>query len=149
MANKYTHLPTETDRIKMTLREAGFRATEARIAVLILLTESEHPLGVKELQRLLKVTLESTDQATVYRILNSYVKAGLVLPVELRRGYTCYELAAQKHHHHIICEKCGLISDVACDISSVEKNALKESNFSEIRQHSLEFFGRCNDCINT
>jgi Fur family ferric uptake transcriptional regulator len=55
-----------------------------------------------------------------------------------------YELA-EYHHHHMICESCG-------DISEFEECPLDpellppESADFEVRSHSLEVYGRCGAC---
>ncbi len=134
---------------KSTLREAGFRATTARIAVLQLLDRATRPLGIKEIASKLakEAQIGTPDQATLYRMLHDFVNKGLVHSLDLRHGYACYEIAARDHHHHIVCEECGVISDIDCKLAKIEKESLKNSGFATINQHSLEFFGVCNDCV--
>ncbi len=92
---------------------------------------------------------EQIDQATVYRILEIFLKNGLVRLIQFKQDFAYYEIGAQHHHHHIICKNCFKISDVEnCDLSKVEKNILKKSGFQSIQEHSLEFFGTCAECAN-
>jgi Fe2+ or Zn2+ uptake regulation protein len=128
------------------LREAGFRATPGRIAILELLKRSSRPQSTQEILQGLRK--EKLDQATVYRMLEAFKEKGLVRSIHLGHDHIDYELADPKDHHHLICTSCDKVEDVkGCDFDVLAKNALKGSkNFSEISQHSLEFFGICKAC---
>lgn len=127
-----------------TLRDVGFRVTPARVAVLQILEKSEYPLSVNQIQTLLKK--HQVDQATVYRIVNDFVEKGLAQAVRLHANHSSYEKVGKEHHHHIVCEKCGVISDVTCSIPHIERKAMEDSSFSKINSHSLEFLGLCKQC---
>jgi len=129
------------ERIKKQLRQAGFKATPARVALLALLEERAKPLEVSVIMGQIKV---EADQATVYRALRLLAQAGLVRRVQMQAGAAHYEFAALPHHHHLICEKCGLVEDVmvCCD----NQRPLVAS-FSQVTNHNLEYSGICNDCV--
>lgn len=125
------------------LKDAGFRVTTGRMAVLRLLAESPTPLATKEI--LNKVKRVRLDQATVYRMLEAMREKGLVQMVNMEHDHAHWELT--NHHHHVICEQCGKIVDISkCDLHKLETNIKKISGFTDIRRHSLEFFGLCAAC---
>ena len=80
---------------------------------------------------------------TVYRTLYLLNELGIVRRLDLGDG-SRYELA-EDHHHHIICESCGDISDFEECPLDPERLPLKSADF-EVRSHSLEVYGLCAVC---
>jgi Fur family ferric uptake transcriptional regulator len=80
---------------------------------------------------------------TVYRTLDLLGGLGIVRRLDLGDGAR-YELA-EDHHHHMICESCGDISEFdECPLDPALL-PLQSSEF-EVRSHSLEVYGRCLAC---
>ena len=127
------------------LRQKGFRATPGRIALLQVLKTAGKPLSISAVAKKLK----KMDYVSVYRALEALADAGLLRKMSLGHSHTHYELTAGiTHHHHIVCEECGHIEDIAnCSTARIEKKTLEQSrDFSSIEFHSLEFFGLCKKC---
>ncbi len=132
--------------LKQVVRDAGFRATKPRLAFLATLAASEVPLPVSDIAERLG---KKADLVTVYRIAESFEKAGIISRVELRAGKVCYEFTEPgHHHHHIVCTDCGAVEDVdACISDTFARSVAKESRFfNQINSHALEFFGTCTNC---
>ena len=123
------------------LRAAGLRATPARAAVLKLLISRAKPMEAQEILQLIPAGM--ADTATVYRILHSLTQAGLARAVQLRAGAVSYEAAGLPHHHHVICEKCGLVEDVTACCDNPKPIAI---GFQKVTGHTLEFSGICKAC---
>jgi len=108
---------------------------------------AKRPLSVETLAHILR---GKADKVTIYRTLESFVQAGLVIKVSLHRDREYYELApiGGEHHHHLVCNDCGSVEDVHVpEPKDFEKNILKQSRqFKSITSHSLEFFGICRFC---
>ena len=104
-------------------------------------------MSITDLQK--KSGKEALDSVTLYRSLETLVEKSLVRPVDLRHGHIDYELVRDgAHHHHIVCEKCGVIEDINWCPESELKSAIlkKSSSFAQLSDHSLEFFGLCKRC---
>ncbi len=152
---KYSHLcyyafmhanATQAQNFTLLLRENGHKATPGRLSLLQVLAKADHPLAIHEIIDALGGKM---NQATVYRALESLREVAIVTRVDMQHDHAHYELAsAEKHHHHLICKKCGHVEDVErCDVSEIEKSVLKKSkSFAVIEHHSLEFFGICKKC---
>ncbi len=128
------------------LRENGHKATPGRLSLLQVLAKANHPLAIHEI---IDALGGSVNQATVYRALESLREVSIVHRVDMQHEHAHYELVnTEKHHHHLICKKCGRTEDVdQCDAKEIEKSVLKKSkSFATIEHHSLEFFGICNKC---
>jgi len=129
-----------------SLNKTNLRATPARLAILQYLDEAKNPLDVNTIIDYLNCQKIKTNQATVFRIMNILTNKNIAIPTYFQDGKTRYELANKKHHHHLVCEKCGKIEDVEGDsIQSLEKEIGKEHKFL-IKKHSLEFYGLCVGC---
>jgi Fe2+ or Zn2+ uptake regulation protein len=138
-------LSEKTEYIK-SLQSKGLRATSQRLELLQILTEAGKPMGIAELQELSKG--EVMDTATFYRGLETFTEAGLVRKVNLRHGHMDYEITHEgDHHHHVVCQKCGEIESFDwCPDNTLRNQILKNTSFSSIDDHALEFFGLCKKC---
>ncbi|MDP3778783.1 MAG: Fur family transcriptional regulator [bacterium] len=132
-------------QFRMTLRKAGYKATPTRLAVISLLKESKKPLSP---QAVIELMRKDIDQATVYRILKTLKKIGVIRQVDFRHNHPHYEIADQKDHHHLICLSCGLSEEIiGCDVDSMKQSVLRQAKrFSHIQEHALEFYGTCKEC---
>ncbi len=131
---------------QILLRRSGYKATDSRLAVLNLLRKSKRPLSAQDIIDSLKQT---ADQATIYRILKTFKEKGLIRQIDLRHNHAHYEIIGIEDHHHLICTNCGRIEDVHdCDAEDMYSAILRNSRFfSQIKQHSLEFYGICKRCL--
>jgi Fur family ferric uptake transcriptional regulator len=108
---KDANIESGIQKRRRLLREAGLRATAARIAVLDALQHSERPLSHAEVVAVLDE--RPFDQATVYRNLVDLVRAGLATRSDL--GDRIWRFAAGSEHHtsdqhpHFVCTECGRV----------------------------------------
>ena len=138
---------TKENGLAEIIRKAGFRATKPRLLVLSHLQKAKYPLGIKEIIE--SIGRKNVDQVTIYRILDSFKKAGLVVQVDFQHGRAYYELKDAKHdHHHIVCTNCDKIEDfTGCEYEKLATKALKQTRgFAKVTNHSVELFGLCNTC---
>jgi Fur family transcriptional regulator, ferric uptake regulator len=108
--------------------------------------KSKEPLSA---QAIIGRVGEGVDPATIYRVIKGLKERNLIRAVDLRHNHAHYELASgKKHHHHIVCERCGRVEDARrCDPLSIEQSVLENSReFLSIKTHSIEFFGLCKKC---
>ena len=120
------------------MRGGGYKTTPQRVAVLRALAEEQHQTLEEVRARCPEVGL-----VTVYRALDLFGELGIVRRLNLGDGAR-YELA-EDHHHHMICESCG-------DISEFEECPLDQKLLPvgrpgfEVHGHSIEVYGRCAGC---
>jgi len=129
------------------LKTNDLKVTPIRTAILLILGSEKGPIGVSEIIKKVEASGVSSDPATVFRTMNSFVEKKIVRPIQLFEGKVRYEMAGLADHHHFICKNCGVIQDISdCNISSLEKEIEKEKKV-QIHNHSLEFFGLCKKCV--
>jgi len=57
-----------------------------------------------------------------------------------------YAFCSARHHHHLVCKRCGLVAEVpGCALQPVERELERQNNFA-ITDHALTFFGTCQEC---
>lgn len=75
-----------------TLKQAGLQKTAQRLAVLDILTRAEQPLTAGDVFERLPGE-QKVNRVTVYRILSSYTRKGIIREFESKRGIHFYERA--------------------------------------------------------
>lgn len=120
--------------IKKKLKEAGYKLTRPRMAVLSVLKKSERPVTAKYIFG----QVEKIDLVSVYRTLALLEELSLV-NCEVLNGEKIYCLALHPHHH-IVCRKCGKIESFEC------RHHFEDfKGFSDVK-HQMLVSGICNNC---
>jgi Fur family ferric uptake transcriptional regulator len=138
------------EHAEATLVAAGYRRGGARRAVLELLAMQECALTAQEIESALGAGSPRTvSRASVYRTLEVLERAGLVSRVETGQSMVRYERthdAAGAHHHHLVCDRCGVVmpfSDEALERAIDELSARVPLVVSE---HEIVLHGACRVC---
>lgn len=132
------------DLVKQAIREAGLRATPARIATLQLLRESNTPLTHAVVADHLAVT--GVDKATAFRNLNDMVEVGLLRRTEVGDHVWRFEAVTAGHdegHPHFLCVDCGTVSCLD-DVKLTAGSQRASEKVGEVTEILLR--GHCNDC---
>ena len=131
------------------LRGEGMRITDSRRNILKVLFHAKRPLSLQEIQELAAPERDGPDYATVFRMIALLDRLHLVHKVNLQRSCSYYELNdPSKHYDHIVCTGCGkvVVIDIPCPLAETEKRVAEHYGFRNL-SHSLEFFGRCPECL--
>jgi Fe2+ or Zn2+ uptake regulation protein len=135
--------------VEERLAGAGQRYTTNRRAVVDVLVAAASPVTLPQI-------LErgpNLPQSSTYRSLSVLEEAGAVRRVVTGGEFAYFELAEDltEHHHHLVCESCGSVSDFALPPAVEEaldealRRAAREERFAP-RHHSLDLVGRCAAC---
>jgi len=123
------------------------KVTDARLILLDIFEHANKPLSVKDIS--IEFGKMRVDKVTLYRIIKILKNLGLIKQIQLKDRRIYYEINSNQHHHHLVCDQCGTISDIKrCEIIKYDCDYLKTTGFARIFDHSLEFFGICNKCFN-
>jgi len=136
-------------------RNAGFRLTLPRQAILNVFAENPKHLSAEEIFLSVHKNYPGIGLATVYRTLDLLTQMGLILKFDFGDGRSRYELASgaiKEHHHHMVCTRCGRIIDYG-DFMEQEVEFMKglEAELSKkhkfkINSHQIHFYGLCERC---
>lgn len=125
------------------LRKVGLKVTQPRTRILELLedTGSKH-LTADDIYKVFIQSGEDIGLATVYRVLNQFETAGLVVKHNFEGGQAYYELDSGEHHDHMVCVETGKVTEFVNDeIEALQKKIADEHGF-EIVDHSLVIYVR-------
>lgn len=132
------------DSVLKQLQQVGYKTTLPRREILSILNST--PTSAQGIFEILKQKQIKTDLVTIYRTLDLFTKLGFVRKTQFGDKIARFEfVASENHHHHLVCENCGDISDIPLDEKSLIKQVEQKSKF-KVSRHSLEFFGVCQKC---
>jgi Fur family ferric uptake transcriptional regulator len=122
------------------------RVTAPRKAIARAVDEMRGAFTVEELAAVAKrhdATAGAT--ATVYRAVAAMEKSGYLERVGSRDGSAFYaRCSGGAHHHHIVCEGCGLVAAADCPLEpQLETGAV--SGFV-VTRHEVTLYGLCPAC---
>lgn len=130
--------------LKKFLKEKKLRLTKQKKEVFCVL-KSKKPQTIEEIFKKINLNKKIIDKTTIYRILETFLKLGIVNKVYFNDKKVRFELKNENHHHHLICKKCGRVEDIELSEKKLLKEVAKKTKF-EVISHSLEFFGYCQTC---
>ena len=141
---------TEIHRtVRDRLDENEQRYTSGRRAVVDALASADGPVTLPELIDL----APALAQSSAYRNLAVMEQVGVVRRLVHSADHARYELAEDltEHHHHLICEACGTVRDVTLTPTLERQldaafDALSSAEGFESSHHTIDLYGRCNDC---
>ena len=138
------------------IKGCGRRMTVPREIIISVLSDATEHLSAEDIYFRIHETNPAIGLTTVYRTLELLTQMRVLNKFDFGDKRSRYELTDQysdkKHHHHLVCTKCGRIVDYsdfaegeACSIACTEKELSKKYDFT-ISSHHLSFFGTCPDC---
>ncbi len=136
------------ENITQRLRELGYRLTPGRMMIVATIEKSDHHISAEEIYTRVKAKYPRMNISTIYRTLELLERLGLVTETDLGEGRVRYHSAEKGHHHHLVCQKCGKITDLDETLLSHLKDVLREKYGFMADLRHLAIFGHCRRCKN-
>jgi Fe2+ or Zn2+ uptake regulation protein len=137
-----------TKQILSELRTKGYRITPQRRLLIEILLESTKALTAAEVWQLVRIRYADISLDTVYRNLNVLTDIGIIIPItgNGKDGARYELLSSAKHHHHIVCVKCGVAQ--CLDYCPIDPQFLMllYSHGYQLLRHNIELYGVCAAC---
>jgi len=136
------------NNFKELLKKNNLKFTIQREIILESLYSSNEHLTPEDLHQLIKMKYPDLKVgiATIYRTLSLLEESNMVTSISLDAQAKKYELGAKEHHDHLICTKCGKITEfVDEEIEKRQQSIAKELGFA-MSDHSMQIYGLCKDC---
>ena len=125
------------------LRKVGLKVTQPRKRILQLLDEAGNKhVTADDIYRVLIQAGEDIGLATVYRVLNQFEAAGLVVKHNFEGGQAYYELDSGDHHDHMVCVETGKVVEFSNTEIERLQAEIAESHGFDIVDHSLVIYVR-------
>ena len=94
------------------LRRIGYRLTLQRMMIVAAIESSGHHISAEEIYNQIKARYPHLNISTIYRTLDLLKRAALVTETDLGERRVCYHSAERGHHHNLVCQRCGQITDL-------------------------------------
>jgi Fur family ferric uptake transcriptional regulator len=129
------------------LRQAGYRQTQSRAAILQVLESCDDWLDVEAVHQRAKALCPGLGLVTVYRTLALLTGLGLVRRIHHEDGCHGYARAGYTHGHHLVCRDCHTVVEFpgGDDLGSLIRRLEGATGFA-IENHLLELLGVCPAC---
>ena len=128
------------------LKDSGLKVTGPRLKILDLFeTHAEEHLSAEDVYRILLDQGVEIGVATIYRVLTQFEQAGIILRHHFETGKAVYELNVGGHHDHILCVKCGLVTEFQNEEIEQLQDKIAEENGFRIEDHALYLYGVCGE----
>ena len=122
----------------------GYKLTRPRKSIVEALFRQRRAVTASELFHLVGDSRVSL--ASVYRTLELLVELDLAETMMHPGDEQQYLGCSLEHHHHIVCDRCGLVAELdECLLAPFEAVVAERTKFA-IDGHTLEFHGRCAAC---
>ena len=136
--------------VAVRLARVDQRYTASRRALVETLAAAGRPLSIPEIL----AATATIPQSSAYRNITALIDAKAVRRVAGGDDHGRFELAedlAGHHHHHLICETCGQILDIAASprleraLAEAARVAEEDTGFT-VDDHRMDLVGTCRRC---
>lgn len=129
------------------IEEKGLKSTIQRDEIVNAFFDSGGHVSIEELHHSVQKKNPKIGYTTVYRTLKLLTESGLAHERQFGDGQARYEpVTAEEHHDHLICLKCGTITEFENKkIEKLQDEVAKQHGF-EVKNHKLELYGYCIKC---
>ena len=152
MPSDFTEPTVEYEKLltdfKVLLKEKGLKFTNQREKILETLYYSDEHLTPEALYQLIKEKYPELNAgiATVYRTLSMLEENNIVSSLSFGAQGKKYELGAKDHHDHMICTKCGEITEFYDAVIEERQHKIAENFGFKMEDHSMQIYGVCKKC---
>ena len=129
------------------LGDSGRRRTSPRRHVIAAALKRQEPFTAQQLVGELRS--RGVGRATVFRTLDLLVSLGALSRIHgIEAGVRCvrYTPCAPSHHHHLVCQACGRVEELAAKSLDQRITATARSRGFRPLGHTVEITGLCPEC---
>ena len=128
------------------LKKAGLKVTLPRLKILEILQQPNNQhISAEDVYKILLDQDEDIGLATVYRVLNQFDDAGILIRHHFEGGKSVFEISHKEHHDHLVCLRCGKVVEFEDPVIERRQLEVAEHNNMKLTHHSLYMYGECND----
>lgn len=135
--------------VSLRLARHDYRYTQGRRQLVDAILSAGQPVTLPDIV----MAAPELAPSSIYRNLDVLERSGVVDRINASGNHAHFEFAEPllSHHHHLICQGCGVIEDVRLDDDVEERvdrslsEAASRAGFTPLR-HSVDLHGYCADC---
>ncbi|MBI5180297.1 MAG: transcriptional repressor [Nitrospirae bacterium] len=125
-------------------RETGLKLTPQRLAILDYLEGNKSHPTAEDIYKAVSKRFSTMSLATVYNTLEALKRKGVVLELTIDPNKKRFDPDTISHHH-IICIRCGKVSDVSDNKLMLNMPKVSMRDFKIMNWH-IDFHGICMEC---
>jgi Fur family ferric uptake transcriptional regulator len=135
---------------KLLLKKNALKFTIQREIILETLYNSDEHLTPESLHHLIQEKFPDLKVgiATIYRTLSLLEESNMVTSLSFGTQGKKYELGVKNHHDHLICTKCGEITEFVDEKIEARQHAITDELGFKMLDHSMQIYGICHSCQN-
>jgi Fur family transcriptional regulator, ferric uptake regulator len=129
------------------VRKLKLKVTPRRLAILDVMASEAVFLSAEQIWTKVRGRVSRLGLPTVYRIVEEFVRAGMVSRVihDDRQLYYYY-CGNEAHHHHFVCLSCHRVEDIDLCLSENLRKEVSERIRGTLFSHILQLQGLCRRC---
>ena len=129
------------------LSQRGYRVTGPRRTLVGLIAGRSVRFTAADLEQDAARAAPAVGRATVFRTLELLLSLGLVERVHAEgERHDAYVVAEGSHHHHLVCSRCGVVTEVTgCMVDELVSSLARAADF-QVEGHWMEIAGVCRGC---
>ena len=135
------------DQLVDAFRASGRKVTPQRERIFRVLHENQTHPTADAVHAAVVADMPSVSLRTVYSTLHELAEMGELHQLQLGTGSARFDPNLEDHHH-LVCDRCGVVQDVAADFPGVALDPMHACGF-EVDTTQIVFRGRCADCAAT
>ncbi|MCD6579550.1 transcriptional repressor [bacterium] len=133
------------NEVREILKNSDLKITPQRLEILNYILSNNHA-SAQEIREHVSKKVSSVSFSTIYYTIDKLIDTGMIIPITLEPGVVRYDTNPDPHYH-IICIKCGKITEVHIDpFEKFSLEELKKNGFEDILGFEIHFFGICKKC---
>lgn len=129
----------EHEHLSTDLHNKGLRVTVPRALIWQILSESKEHFTVESLWNRVRREIPAVDLSTVYRVIDAFAQAQLVVETTLPDGAKVVE-ARVAFHPHLMCDQCGTLYHLPPEVDSTIRRVI-ENTVEGFQLHTLHVVG--------
>jgi len=137
------------DELVGLYRDRGLKITPQRQAVFAALHENARHPTAESVHDAITTMMPAVSLRTVYSVLSELTEMREINQLDLGTGSARFDPRTTPHHH-LVCDRCGLVRDVTVDHPDVRPVSEASSGASEPRFRitgtEIVFRGHCGEC---
>ncbi|MCB1214272.1 MAG: transcriptional repressor [Deltaproteobacteria bacterium] len=137
---------TLMDRLYGYLHKKGLKQTKQRDLIARTFFSLNTHLKIEELLVEVQKKDPKVGYVTVYRALKLLKESGLAHQRHFGEGQSLFEPAGGGHHDHMICIKCGNITEFEDEVIERRQEEVAKKIGFKIVSHRHEIYGACPKC---
>jgi Fur family peroxide stress response transcriptional regulator len=149
MESSPVKIPRTDERLaefESVCRQRGLRLTHQRRELYLLLLQADDHPSAETLYERLRLKLPTVSLDTIYRNLHTLETHGLITRVPTGKSQARFE-ARKTRHHHLICSRCGEITDMQWETFDHTNLPDPASSWGRVNDKQATLTGICRKCL--